>query len=92
MSAWRIGGRIRGRRRRIETQEERRSKGVEGKGERGKGERGEGCDARRKGMEEEVVEPETIERRGASSLQYYFKILLAGSACSKYSPSLPRKH
>ena len=48
--------------------------------------------ARRKGMEEEVVEPETIERRGASSLQYYFKILLAGSACSKYSPSLPRKH
>ena len=88
MSAWRIGGRIRGTRRRIKTQEERRrSKGVEGKGERG-----EGFDARRKGMEEEVVEPETIERRGASSLQYYFKILLAGSACSKYSPSLPRKH
>ena len=87
MSAWRIGGRIRGRRRRIETQEARRSKGVEGKGERG-----EGLNARRKGMEEEVVEPETIERRGASSLQYYFKILLAGSACSKYSPSLPRKH
>ena len=87
MSAWRIGGRIKGRTRWIKTEEKRRSKGVEGKGERG-----EGFDARRKGMEEEVVEPETIERRGASSLQYYFKILLAGSACSKYSPSLPRKH